>query len=133
MTSSGSPSRSSLLYRVQVLLESAGHAGDQVDVVVHAAAHAAVHQRANGCLLGARVEEILRLVVAVHRAPGEAILRGRRKQKSLRRLLEKFGRCLFLGTGRRISHHYVQQDRNRFLHVCVQFLANDALFRKVKE
>lgn len=98
VTSSGSPSGSSLLYRVQVLLESAGHAGDQVDVVVHAAAHAAVHQRANGWLLGARVEEILRLVVAVHRAPGEAILRGRRKQKSLRRQLEKFGRRLFLGT-----------------------------------
>lgn len=80
VTSSGSPSGSSLLYRVQVLLESAGHAGDQVDVVVHAAAHAAVHQRANGRLLGARVEEILRLVVAVHRAPGEAILREKTEE-----------------------------------------------------
>lgn len=34
----------SLLYRVQILFESSGHAGDQVNVVVHAAAHAALHQ-----------------------------------------------------------------------------------------
>lgn len=80
--SSGSPgqTRSSLLYRVQILLESSGHAGDQVDVVVHTAAHTAFHQRPNGWLLGARVKEILRLVVAVHRASGEAVLRGQRKR-----------------------------------------------------
>lgn len=69
---------SSLLYRVQVVFESTGHAGDQVNVVVHTAAHAALHQRADGWLLGARVKQILRFVVAVHRAPGEAVLRGQR-------------------------------------------------------
>lgn len=78
-----SPSRSSLLYRVQVLFESAGHAGDQVDVVVYAAAHAAVHQRPNGRLLGAGVEEILRFVVAVHGASGEAVL-GQQGQRGFR-------------------------------------------------
>lgn len=78
------PSRPpSLPYRVQVLFESAGHAGDQVDVVVYAAAHAAVHQRPNGWLLGAGVEEILCFVVAVHRASGEAVL-GQQRQHGFR-------------------------------------------------
>lgn len=40
----GPQSHSSLLYRVQIIFESSGHAGDQVNVVVHTAAHAAVHQ-----------------------------------------------------------------------------------------
>lgn len=71
-------SHSSLLYRVQMIFESSGHAGDQVNVVVHTAAHTAVHQRTNGWLLGTRIKEILCFVVAVHRAPGESILRGQR-------------------------------------------------------
>lgn len=70
----------SLPYRVQGVLESPGHAGDQVDVVVHAASHAALHQQANSRLLGSRVEQILGLVVAVHRASGETIL-GTAKEK----------------------------------------------------
>lgn len=68
----------SLLYRVKIVFESTGHAGDQVNVVVHTAAHAALHQRADSWLLGARVKQILCFVVAVHRAPGEAVLRGQR-------------------------------------------------------
>lgn len=72
--------RTSLPYRVQVLFESAGHAGDQVDVVVYAAAHAAVHQRPNGWLLGAGVKEIFCFVVAVHGASGEAVLGQQRKR-----------------------------------------------------
>lgn len=75
----GPQSHSSLLYRVQIIFESSAHAGDQVNVVVHTAAHTAVHQRANGRLLGTRIKEILRFVVAVHRAPGESILRGQRR------------------------------------------------------
>lgn len=71
-------SHSSLLYRVQMLFESSGHAGDQVNVIVHTAAHTAVHQRADGWLLGTRIKEILCFVIAVHRAPGESILRGQR-------------------------------------------------------
>lgn len=58
-----------------MIFESSGHAGDQVNVVVHTAAHTAVHQRANGWLLGTRIKEILCFVVAVHRAPGESILK----------------------------------------------------------
>lgn len=71
----------SLPYRVQGLLESPGHAGDQVDVVVYAAAHAALHQRANSRLLGSRVEQVLGLVIAMHRASGETVL-GTAKDKS---------------------------------------------------
>lgn len=61
-----------------MIFEFSGHAGDQVNVVVHAAAHAAVHQRANGWLLGPRVKEVLCFVAAVHGAPGESILGGQR-------------------------------------------------------
>lgn len=50
-------------------------------MVVHAAAHAALHQGSNGWLLGARVKHILRLVIAVHCASGEAVLRGREDRK----------------------------------------------------
>lgn len=89
VVSTGSPARTaatpaSLPYRVQGLLESPGHAGDQVDVVVDAAAHAALHQRADGRLLGSRVEQILGLVIAMHRAPGEAILGTARDKSGLR-------------------------------------------------
>lgn len=69
-----------------MVFESPGHAGDQVNVVVHTAAHTAVHQRAHGWLLGARIKEVLCFVVAVHRAPGESILRER--EMPLRRLLK---------------------------------------------
>lgn len=75
----GPQSHSSLLYRVQIIFESSGHAGDQVNVVVHTAAHAAVHQWTNGWLLGTWIKEILCFVVAVHRAPGESILRRQRR------------------------------------------------------
>lgn len=75
------PSRSSLLYRVQILFESSGHAGDQVNVIVHTAAHTAFHQRSNGGLLGAGVKKILRLIVAVHRASGQTVLRGPKKRQ----------------------------------------------------
>lgn len=68
-----------LLYRVQILLESASHAGDQVNVVVHTAAHAAVHERMNSWLLCTGVKKILRLIVAVHRASRQTILRTRRR------------------------------------------------------
>lgn len=51
-------------------------------MVVHTAAHAAVHQRSDSRLLGARVKEIFRLVVAVHGASGEAVLGGPRIVKT---------------------------------------------------
>lgn len=51
-------------------------------MVVHTAAHAALHQRSNSWLLGAGVEEILGLIVAVHRASGQAVLRGRRGEET---------------------------------------------------
>lgn len=53
-------------------------------MVVHAAAHAALHQRANSRLLGSGVEQILGLVVAVHRASGETILRTAKDKSGFR-------------------------------------------------
>lgn len=67
-----------LPYRVQCLFESPGHAGDQVDVVVYAAAHAALHQCANRRLLGSRVKQILGLVIAMHCTSLETILKTRK-------------------------------------------------------
>lgn len=75
---------SSLPYRVQRLLESPGHAWDQVYVVVHAAPHAALHQRANSRLFGSRVEQILCLVIAVHRASGQTILGAEERREGFK-------------------------------------------------
>lgn len=76
-TDFSNPSCFSLLYRVQILFDSSGHAGDQVYMVVHTATHTTLHQRLHGWLLGARVKKILGLVVAVHCASGETVLRSK--------------------------------------------------------
>lgn len=50
------------------------HAGDQVDVVVHTAAHAVLHHGPHGWLLGPRVKQVPGLVIAMHGAPGQPVL-----------------------------------------------------------
>lgn len=50
-------------------------------MVVHTAAHTAVHERSDGRLLRSGVEQILRLVVAVHRASGQTVLREAEQKK----------------------------------------------------
>ncbi len=66
--------QASLRYWVQAVLQFVSHAGQQVQVFIHTAAHTAVHQRPHGRLLRPGVKQILGLVVTVHCTPRETIL-----------------------------------------------------------
>lgn len=68
----------SLRYRVEVLLQAARHAGQQAEVIVHAAAHTLVHERAHRRLLRPGVEQVFGFIVAVHSASCQTILREKK-------------------------------------------------------
>lgn len=106
-----------------MIFEFSGHAGDQVDVVVHATAHTAVHQRANGWLLGTRIKEVLCFVVAVHRAPGESILGGKRYNWV-------FGTWVFgkVPQSERISHRMQDSTEIDLFKQVLSFVDKDLFF-----
>lgn len=60
----------------QRLLHLLSHAGDEVHVVIHALGHTAVQLQLNLLLFAPGVQGVLGLVVAVHGAAGEAVLRA---------------------------------------------------------
>lgn len=67
----------SLWYRLQVLLQSVCHAGQQVEVIVHTAAYTLIHKRTHGWILRPRVKQVFGFIVAVHSTSCQTILKDR--------------------------------------------------------